>query len=140
MNFLLQIRGKKTVLLWDPRDDEIMTSQQRDLLLSYVGRRPEYKPWFDAKAMRFELAPGLGVHHPFIAPHLVHTGPELSVSLAITFRTHRSDVWTNAHRFNHRLRRLGLEPRPVGHMAWLDGAKSAMIETYRRAAHAMGRA
>jgi hypothetical protein len=133
MNFLLQIRGLKSVKLWNPADDEVMDEAERDRLLSYVGGRPGYKPSLEAKAMPFELSPGLGVHHPFIAPHLVHTGPELSVSLALTFRTRRSDVWTNAHRFNLRLRRLGFTPQPVGRHAAVDYTKSALITAYRRA-------
>src|SRR5213078_1776903 len=101
MNFLLQIRGTKTVKLWDPRDPEIMTPAEKDQLLAQRHEpRPTYKPSFERKAMTFELAPGLGVHHPFIAPHLVTTGKQLSISLAITFRTQRSDVWTDAHCFN----------------------------------------
>ncbi len=38
MNFLLQIRGTKTVRLWNPADDEVMTSAQKDELLAYAGR------------------------------------------------------------------------------------------------------
>jgi len=135
MNFLLQIRGRKTVKLWDPHDDEIMSAVDKDLLLAARDEpRPAYKPSFDAKAMTFELAPGLGVHHPFIAPHLVKTGRELSISLAITFRTRRSDIWTDAHRFNHLLRtRLGLAPLPVGRLPALDATKARLLRLSRHA-------
>jgi len=133
MNFLLQIRGTKTVFLWDPQDDEIMTPEQRDKLLAYDGDRPTYKPSFEAKAAKFDLAPGLGVHHPFIAPHLVYTGPALSVSLAMTFRTHTSDVWTDAHRVNQRLRQMGLQPSAVRRHALVDEAKAALLHAYRHA-------
>jgi cupin-like protein len=134
MNFLLQIRGTKTVKLWDPRDHEIMTPAQKDLLLSLRREpRPTYKPSFERKAMTFELTPGLGVHHPFIAPHLVTTGRALSISLAITFRTHRSDVWTDAHYFNHQLRRrLGLSSGTVGRLAILDATKAGIVRLGRR--------
>ena len=139
MNFLLQVRGTKTVKLWDPFDDEIMTPTQRELLLSYIGQRPTYRPSFEAKAMVFELEPGLGVHHPFIAPHLVHTGPALSISLAITFRTQRSDMWTNACRFNQRARKLGLRPEPVGQRPLIDQTKSAVLIAYQRARQVIDR-
>jgi hypothetical protein len=132
MNFLLQVRGSKTVYLWDPADDEVMTDAQKDFLLAHVGSRPSYKPSFESKARVFELRPGLGVHHPFIAPHRVHTGPELSVSLAVTFRTRRSDVRTATHIFNARMRRLGLTPGPVGHRAWMDRAKAAATRGWVR--------
>jgi hypothetical protein len=132
MNFLLQIRGHKTVYLWDQSDSEIMTAAQKDFLLSHVGARPAYLPSFESKAMTFELRPGLGVHHPFISPHRVHTGAQLSISLAVTFRTRRSDVWTDAHRFNTRMRRFGLTPRPVGRSWLLDRAKSGMAHMGQR--------
>jgi len=84
--------------------------------------------------MVFELEPGLGVHHPFIAPHLVTTGKQLSISLAITFRTRRSDVWTDAHCFNHRLRRrLGVAPIGVGNLAVLDAARAGLVRMGRQA-------
>lgn len=139
MNFLLQVRGRKTVRLWDPFDEEIMTPAEKDLLLSYIGGRPRYRPEFESKAMIFQLEPGLGVHHPFIAPHLVHTGAALSISLAITFRTRRSDMWSNAHRFNQRLRRFGVEPRSVGRNAFVDQTKGALFNTLRRTAKLLHR-
>jgi hypothetical protein len=135
MNFLLQVRGTKMVKLWDPRDPEIMTPAQKDQLLAQRRvPRPTYKPSLERKAMTFELAPGLGVHHPFIAPHLVTTGKQLSISLAITFRTQRSDVWTDAHRFNHRLRnRLGIAPGAVGSLGVVDATKAGIIRLGRQA-------
>jgi hypothetical protein len=135
MNFLLQIRGTKTVQLWDPHDDEIMSPAQRDRLLAERGEpRPPYDPAFQRKAMTFQLAPGLGVHHPFIAPHLVTTGRALSISLAITFRTRQSDVWTDAHRFNHLIRtRLPIPVGAVGRSGIVDTAKARLVRWTRGA-------
>lgn len=135
MNFLLQIRGRKTAQLWDPNDDAVMSPAERDHLFSHgEDARPAYRPSLESLAMTFELEPGLGVHHPFIAPHLVRTGPELSVSLAVTFRTPRSDQWSDAHRFNERvLRRLGLPAGRVGSAApSANGAKAATIRALRK--------
>jgi len=133
MNFLLQILGRKTAQLWDPMDEAIMTSAQRDRLLFDLGElRPTYKPDFQDKAMNFELQPGLGVHHPFIAPHLVRTGPELSISLAITFRTLQSDIWTDAHCMNQRLRQLGWKPSPVRQSVITDKLKAGVLRFIRR--------
>lgn len=133
MNFLLQIHGHKNVRLWDPFDDEVMSPADKDRLLAdRAHRRPGYRPALDAKAMVYDLTPGIGVHHPFIAPHLVTTGSALSVSLAFTFRTARSDVWTDAHVFNHKLRRLGLAPAPVGTNLLRDATKARLIRLARR--------
>ena len=136
MNFLFQIRGTKTARLWDPFDDEVMTPTQKDLLFAATDAcRPPYREAFLAKAMMFELKPGLGVHHPFIAPHLVRTGPQLSISFALTFRTRQSDIWTAAHRFNHHLRSLGLRPRSVRRSALLDRTKAGLQHILQRARH-----
>jgi len=124
MNFLLQVRGTKQVSLWDPADDEIMSPAEKDRLLSmFSSQRATYSPSFESKAMNFELRPGIGVHHPFIAPHRVTTGSELSISLAFTFRTQKSDKLTSAHAFNYLLRRCGWLPAEVGHSAVADEIK-----------------
>jgi hypothetical protein len=135
MNFLLQIRGTKTVKLWDPHDDEIMNPDEKDRLLADRSQPlPTYKPSFERKAMIFDLVPGNGVHHPFLAPHLVTTGRQLSISLAITFRTHRSDVWTDAHCFNYRLRqRTKLALGTVGRFGVVDTTKAGFIRLTRKA-------
>lgn len=132
MNFLLQVRGEKKVMLWDPGDEEIMNAAEKDrLLAAFETRRPSYKPSFEAKATRVDLAPGLGVHHPFIAPHRVHTGAGLSVSLAFTFRTQKSDLLTNTHAFNHVLRRCGWSPQPVGRHPKVDQLKALASHAVR---------
>jgi hypothetical protein len=136
MNFLLQIRGEKTADLWSPADPLIMSPAQKDRLLAYEGTRPPYKPEFEQRALHFSLRPGLGLHHPFIAPHRVWTHSNLSVSLAFTFRTRQSDRDTASHQFNARLRRIGLQnPKPVGESAWVDGAKAASLRALQRLRH-----
>ena len=132
MNFLLQICGNKIVELWDPRDDDVMRPEQRDHLFSYdANARPTYHAGLPAKARRFELQPGIGVHHPFIAPHLVTTGPNFSISLAITYRTPHSDLLSDAHRYNDRLRPYGLGRIPVGTHAALDVFKASVMRAIR---------
>lgn len=138
MNFLFQICGSKQVKLWDPADNQIMTEAQKDELLAYaVELRPPYKPSFESKARIFDLCPGFGLHHPFIAPHVVSTTSAFSVSLALTFRTRRTDTWTAAHRLNHALRQHGWNPSPVGTHPGLDLAKASLVSVLRRARSAV---
>lgn len=133
LNFLLQIRGEKCVQLWDRADPEVMTAAQKDELLAYASeQRPPFRESFAHKAQRFVLRPGLGLHHPFIAPHVVETTSDLSISLAFTWRTRRTDRWTAAHTWNHRMRRLGLRPLAAGEHPLLDRAKSAAMNVLRQ--------
>ncbi len=80
----------------------------------------------------FELRPGIGVHHPFIAPHIVSTESDFSISMALTYRTRRTDTWTDAHRVNHKLRQYGRKPRPVGDAPRLDHSKATLIRNIDR--------
>ena len=132
MNFLLQVQGCKDDWLWDPNDPAVLTEAQKDALLAYDGSRPPYDAAIESRAQRFELRPGTGIHHPFIAPHRVHTQDTLSVSLAFTFRTDRSDRATAIHRFNQRLRRIGMQPAPVGEHTTRDALKAGSIGLARR--------
>lgn len=128
MNFLFQIDGIKQVRLWDRQDSEVMTEAQKDELLAYATElRPPYKASNEPSACTFELRPGIGVHHPFIAPHVVSTGSDFSVSLAFTYRTRRTDMWTAAHHLNHKLRQHGWQPRPVGAIPLFDQAKASLM-------------
>jgi hypothetical protein len=142
MNFLFQIAGAKQIKLWDPADAAVVTPAQKDSLLSYdADLRPPYDPSLDERARVFELRPGLGVHLPFIAPHMVRTASEYSVSLALTFRTRRTDTLTAAHRLNHALRQRGWNPQPVGANPRLDLTKASLTRLVRRsraAARALG--
>lgn len=109
-----------------------MRPEQRDFLFSYAGdSRAPYHDGLAAKARTFDLRPGLGLHHPFLAPHLVTTGPALSISLAIMFRTPQSDVWSDAHHYNNRMRRLGPGRIPVREHAVIELAKAGVIRSIR---------
>jgi len=132
MNFLFQIKGKKTAKLWGRLDDNVMTSEQRDTLLTYRElSRPNYHESIEPRASVFELSAGNGVHHPFIAPHLITTQSALSISLAITYRTAQSDLWTDAHHCNCLLRKAGLNPAAVGINRSRDKRKANFIKRLR---------
>ena len=47
-------------------------------------RFEDFRDALESKASTFNLVPGMGVHQPFIAPHRVYTGQELSVTLAVS--------------------------------------------------------
>jgi len=134
MNFLLQVAGGKHAKLWGRLDDAVMTSAERDRLLGDASElRPRYRESLESLAQSFDLTPGTGLHHPFIAPHLITTRSDLSISLAVTYRTELSDIWTDAHALNHRLRKLRLSPSPVGIALHRDRRKARALRLLRRA-------
>ena len=132
MNFLLQIRGTKEAKLWGRLDDRVMSSAARDTLLANRKKtRPVYDVSLEPYADVFELRPGTGIHHPFIAPHLITTRSEISISLAVTYRTRLSDIWTDAHYYNYLGRKLGMSPATVGLDVNDDHRKAGIIRTLR---------
>lgn len=124
-NFLLQIRGAKTVNIFDGADRSVLSEEELEQF--YADPAGEYnlsfKEEYRSKAMKFEISPGLGLHFPATAPHWVENGPEVSISFSITFENaalyRRSIVYTA----NSRLRRFGIRTAPAGRSALRDSAK-----------------
>lgn len=111
-NFLLQIAGTKTVRVWRPDDREAVSEEQLERYHAGAHRNLPWRDELAARAEVFDLAPGDGLFIPIGAPHWVQNGPEVSISLSVTFRSRYSDIQTAVYRLNRQIRRLGLEPRP----------------------------
>jgi hypothetical protein len=134
-NFLLQIRGLKTMHLGRFAD---ANAEQRELerALGPGGHRNmEYAPeWTD----QYDLEPGDGLYVPVAKPHWVQNGPTVSVSLSITWRAPDGLRNERAHRFNDRLRRLGLSPRRPGEKVAVDRSKALVQQAYDKASSKAG--
>jgi hypothetical protein len=128
-NFLLHIRGRKMMHVFDKSDPKIVTDLDLEHYLSDGDLKIEFKPESQAKAMSFDLQPGRGVHVPLTAPHWVQNGPEVSVSFSITFRTPHSERLQMIHRANAFLRRSGLKPTPIGKSPLRDTLKYQAYRT-----------
>jgi hypothetical protein len=124
-NFLLQIQGSKTVHIFNGDDSEVLTDIELEKFWSGEDTKaPKYREHLEAKAWRFEISTGTGVSNPVIFPHWVENGPDVSVSLSINFKR-VVDTAADAHRVNHALRKMGLQPRRPGSSPALDGIKSS---------------
>jgi hypothetical protein len=122
-NFLLQIRGLKTINVGcfpDPAD------QQRELDRYYDGghRNLERIP---SESEAFHMSPGDGVYVWPFAPHWVENGPEASISLSITWRTTRSQREERVHTMNAKLRARGRSPAPPGASPAIDRVKGGVV-------------
>lgn len=130
-NFLLQIRGTKTMQVFDPA---VVQAAELERFHSGGHRNLVHRDEHAAQAETFELRPGMGLHVPACAPHWVRNGPDVSVSFSITFRNPASQRQAQVHALNARLRSLGLHPAPAGASAWRDAAKQWAWRVAERAA------
>ncbi|HEU0175070.1 MAG TPA: transcription factor [Blastocatellia bacterium] len=122
-NFLLQIRGKKQISIWDGGDRSILSEGALEKYFSDFETQIAFNEEYRQKASIFELTPGTGLHFPVVAPHWVRNGDEVSVSFSITFRTLASERRRIVYSANAALRGRGLNPMPPGASAFRDLAK-----------------
>ena len=109
-NILLQVRGSKVITVFAPGDPSFASDEMHETY--HAGGRPEL-PWRDELAGQgtaFPLGAGEAVYVPVMAPHYVTNGPEVSVSISITWRSPWSYAEADARAFNSVLRRIGIKP------------------------------
>lgn len=111
-NILFQIRGTKTMTVFPAADSEIVTQTFREKYYNGGPRNLAWRDEFGPRGRDIHIAPGEGIYVPILAPHWVKTHGEVSVSLSLTWRSEWSFQQEDTHRFNSRLRRLGLRPAP----------------------------
>lgn len=130
-NFLLQIRGSKTVSMWD-RDDRLVLpeAELEKFYSAFVHRNLPWRDVYQTTAWTVPLRAGQGLHFPVAVPHWVKNGPEVSVSFSITFRSPSSHGRELVYRANARLRKLGVSPRPPGGLVLLDATKRAAFAAF----------
>lgn len=119
-NFLLQVRGSKQMNIGRFADVE---EEQLQVEKMFAGDRNMDRLPDDPTA--YELQAGDGVYVPPNAPHWVINGPDVSVSLSITFRTPVTERGAVVHSINRRLRQFKVSPRPPGEHLATDKAKFA---------------
>ncbi len=129
-NCLLQIRGTKTVSVFDRDDRDVLSEAEIERFWTVDNNAAVYKPHFQNRAHAFELAPGCAVHIPVNAPHWVRNGPEVSVSLSINFH-YKDELLADVYRANYWLRRMGLRPAQPRHSRTRDALKSRLYGSAR---------
>lgn len=133
-NFILQIRGTKRLYTWDPFDRVVVSERGQELFHEKHSR--ELVVWKDEwreRARIFDLVPGQGGYMPSTTPHMVENGPEPSVTISFTYYTDATRERELLYRGNYGLRRLGLEPTPVGASLARDRVKHAVLAGYTTA-------
>jgi hypothetical protein len=131
-NFLLQIRGGKTVRLFDGHDPTILSVEELETFYSQQVRNMTLRDENKDRCWPFDLQPGQGLHFPVTFPHWVQNGPEVSISFSITFRTPDLECRRMVHQFNHGLRRWGLTPTAYGQSPQTDAVKYQFVRAWSR--------
>jgi hypothetical protein len=132
-NFILQIRGKKRLYVWDHLDRRVVSERAQELFHDQHSR--ELVLWHEdhrATATVFDLEPGMGGYMPSTSPHLVENGDGPSITVSFTYYTDSTRRRETLYRGNARLRGLGLSPHPVGASAARDAMKGAFLDGYGR--------
>jgi JmjC domain len=129
-SLLMQVSGSKTVSM--------------GRFETHAVRRHEFDRYWDGSLGRIEnlppevtaytLTPGRAVYIPPGTPHWVHNGPDISLSVTLTYFTAATVRENRIEHFNSRLRRRHLKPREPGRSASVDTAKICAMEVW-----AMGR-
>lgn len=118
-SLLMMVSGKKTVSIGSFESDAV--------------RRHEFDRYWDGSHGRIEslppeiaaytLTPGRAVYIPPGTPHWVHNGPDISLSVTLTYFTAATVRENRIEDFNSRLRRRHMKPREPGRSAIVDTAK-----------------
>lgn len=137
-NILLQIRGSKTMTVFPQVDHELLSDVDHERYHQGGHRNLIWRDTFAEKGRPVALAPGDAIYVPVKAPHWVKVGPELSISLSITWRSNWSYREADARGFNHVLRGFGLKPRAPGRFPEQNYAKATAYRAIRRARSLIG--
>jgi hypothetical protein len=137
-NFILQILGKKTLHVFDPLDRQIVTERSLELFHSKHSRElVRYDEAFERTARVFELEPGMGGYMPTTAPHWVKNGDGVSITVSFTYYTRSTLRRKLLHKGNYALRKLGLNPHPVGESDFRDDVKALAYRAHLAAKDAV---
>ncbi len=136
-NFLLQIRGEKTMYQFDQTNRELLPEAllEEKYYKADSNRNLPFQDSFQAHAQTFVLQAGDGLFVPINAPHWVKNGNQVSISFSITFHSEQSDKVARLHKMNGWLRQHGIKPTPVGQSAWRDYLKYQTFIYLRKTAH-----
>jgi hypothetical protein len=130
-NFWMNIRGRKTISLWDHEDRDVVSARNVENFIVYRSLdEVKLKDNMLAKSHDFDCGPGDGVYFPSTTPHMTRSdtswarpGDGVAVSIGIDFYTDRTRRDAHVYTVNRVLRKLGLNPRAPHESEWIDRIK-----------------
>lgn len=125
-NFLMQVLGEKQVKLY-PRALDTLSIAEIEDFYRHNPMAGVYRDDLAGTGSAWSLTPGVGVHHPPLAPHSIDNGKDVSVSLSLYYVMPEMENVGHVHQANYCMRKLGLHPRLPGESAFADRAKAGMM-------------
>ncbi len=131
-NFWLQIRGRKTMTVFDHRDRAVVSAREVEEFIVHGSlAKVRLDPALREHGREFDVGPGDGVYFPATSPHMTRTttewvrpGDGVSISIGVVFYTAVTRHLARVHQCNRVLRELGLQPSFPGTSAWRDALKA----------------
>jgi len=135
INFLLQIRGSKTISVFSASDREVLSEVEleKHFTGAAIHRNMVFHERYQERATVFELKAGYGIHIPTTDPHWIRNGDRVSISFSNGFKTHASLQRGMIYNLNGRMRKMGLSPAPYGKDALRDTMKLQVGRALNRA-------
>jgi hypothetical protein len=136
-NVLLQIRGRKTMLIV-PGDEDVVPAEKHEAYHIGGHRNVPWRDDYEARGESFDLAPGDALHVPLMWPHWVKNGPEPSISFSITWKSKWVYEEADARGMNHVLRKWGLNPAAPAAFPHSNAGKAYTYRAIRKARSGLG--
>jgi hypothetical protein len=135
INFLLQLRGSKTISVFSASDREVLSEVEleKHFTGTAIRRNMVFHERYQQRATIFELKAGYGIHIPTTDPHWIKNGDAVSISFSNGFKTHASLQRGMIYNLNGRMRKMGLRPAPYGNGALRDTMKLQVLRVLNRA-------
>jgi Cupin superfamily protein len=118
-SLLMQVSGSKTVSIGCFESDAVRRREFDRYWDGSHGRIEDLPP----EVAEYPLTPGRAVYIPPGTPHWVHNGPDISLSVTLTYFTAATVRENRIEDFNSRLRRWHVNPREPGRSSTADTAK-----------------
>ena len=118
-SLLMQVSGCKTVSVGRFESDATRRREIDRYWNGSHGRIENLQP----EVATYTMTPGRAVYIPPNTPHWVHNGPDISLSVTLTYFTAATVRENRVENFNAKLRRRHLNPREPGRSSTVDSAK-----------------
>lgn len=131
-NVLLQLRGSKVMTQFPADDPAYAPDEVHEAYHTGGARELAWREELAAGGTEYRITPGQALFVPVMAPHYVKNGPEVSVSLSITWRSEWSFAEADARAFNKLLRRAGINPARPGRWPVRNRTKACVWRALRK--------